>query len=62
MPHAQHEQHLRLLQNIGTNVDEVKKLVRNPKFICKGCGRVAAASKAVEFRLVKSRRWPGGFL
>ncbi len=25
-----------LLKNIGANLEDVKKLVRNPKFICKG--------------------------
>ena len=45
MPHPQHEQHLCLLQNIGANLEEVKKLVRNPKFICKGCGWVAENEK-----------------
>jgi hypothetical protein len=42
MPHPAHEEHLCLLENIGTNLEDVKKLVRNPKFICKNCGRAAA--------------------
>jgi hypothetical protein len=45
MPHALHEQHLCLLTNIGTKLEEIKKLVKNPQFICKGCGRVAVSEK-----------------
>ena len=45
MPHEGHEKHLCLLQNtgyLGTNTEDYKKLVRNPNFVCKGCGRAAA--------------------
>ncbi len=38
MPHAAHEEHLCLLENVGylkSNLEDYKKLVRNPKFICK---------------------------
>jgi hypothetical protein len=45
MPHPAHEEHLCLLENIGTNLEDVKKLVRNPKFICKNCGRAATDQK-----------------
>ncbi|RPJ08774.1 MAG: hypothetical protein EHM36_05060 [Deltaproteobacteria bacterium] len=45
MPHTLHEQHLCLLENVGTNLEEIKKLVKNPQFICKGCGRAAANEK-----------------
>ncbi len=45
MPHPAHEEHLCLLKNIGTNLEDVKKIVRNPKFICKNCGRAAANKK-----------------
>jgi len=48
MPHAHHEEHLCYLQNIGfveSNLDEFKKLVRNPKFVCGNCGRAAADAK-----------------
>ena len=48
MPHVGHEEHLCLLQNTGyvnDNLEDYKKLVRNPKFVCKGCGRVAANEK-----------------
>lgn len=45
-PHEHHERHLCHLHNIEhllTNDPEAyKALVRNPKFICLGCGRVAA--------------------
>jgi hypothetical protein len=45
MPHADHEQHLCYLQNIGfvqANPEEYRKLVRNPAFLCSDCGRAAA--------------------
>jgi hypothetical protein len=48
MPHPGHEQHLCLLQNTGyvkDNLADYKKLVRNAKFVCKNCGRVAASDK-----------------
>lgn len=48
MPHPEHEQHLCLLQNIGylnTNLEDYKKLVRNPNFVCKNCGRTAGSEK-----------------
>ena len=45
MPHPAHEEHLCLLENIQTNIEEIKKLVRNPKFICKSCGRSAASER-----------------
>jgi hypothetical protein len=47
MPHSKHEQHLCFLQNVGyveNNLEEYKRLVRNPKFVCKNCGRVAENS------------------
>ncbi len=48
MPHAAHEEHLCLLENVGylkSNLEDYKKLVRNPKFICKNCGRAAGNEK-----------------
>jgi hypothetical protein len=48
MPHPLHERHLCLLQNVGyltSNLEEYKKLVQDGKFVCKGCGRVAANEK-----------------
>ena len=48
MPHAAHEEHLCLLQNVGylkSNLGDYKKLVKDAKFICRGCGRTAANEK-----------------
>jgi hypothetical protein len=47
-PHQEHEQHLCHLHNISRllteNPEEYKKLVRNARYICLGCGRVAASN------------------
>ena len=48
MPHPEHEQHLCYLQNVGyvqSNLEDYKKLVTNPKFVCKNCGRTAVSEK-----------------
>ena len=48
MPHPEHEEHLCFLQNVGylkTNLNRFKELVKDGKFICKGCGRVAGSEK-----------------
>ncbi len=48
MPHPAHEQHLCLLQNVGylaSNLEGYKKLVKEGKYVCKNCGRVAANEK-----------------
>jgi hypothetical protein len=41
---ATHSGHLCILVGEG-KLDEVKKLVKKPKFICFNCGRVADAEK-----------------
>jgi len=46
-PHPGHGAYLRVAQNVGwvkSNPEEYKQLLRNGKFVCKECGRVAAAS------------------
>jgi hypothetical protein len=48
MPHPAHEQHLCYLQNLGyveSNLDDYKKLVKNPQYVCKNCGRAAVSEK-----------------
>ncbi len=48
MPHPSHEQHLCLLQNVGylnSNLEQYKKLVKEGKYVCQNCGRVAANEK-----------------
>ncbi len=43
-PHKNHHKHLCVAKAIGylhQNLDGYKKLVDNPKFICKQCGRLA---------------------
>ena len=45
MPHPLHEEHLPLFQNIGTEIEGVEEIVRNPKFIWKNCGRAATNEK-----------------
>ncbi|MHC4570764.1 MAG: hypothetical protein ACYS0C_01630 [Planctomycetota bacterium] len=44
MPHPGHGKHLCYLNNLGfqlSNPKEYKSLVKNGKFLCKVCGRVA---------------------
>lgn len=48
LPHAGHDQHLCYLQNLGyveSNLEDYKTLVKDPKFVCKNCGRTAANEK-----------------
>jgi hypothetical protein len=50
MPHPGHAKHLCYLNNIGfqnSNSGDYKNLVRNPKFMCKICGRVAARKSSL---------------
>jgi len=48
MPHAGHAKHLCYLNNLGyqvSNPKEFKALVKDGKFLCKVCGRVAVNDK-----------------
>ena len=45
MPHPGHDKHLCYLNNIGfqlSNEKEYKEMVKDAKYLCKVCGRVAA--------------------
>jgi hypothetical protein len=48
MPHSGHERHLCFLHNISmvSKLEEYKKLVKDGKYVCKGCGRVAVDENA----------------
>jgi len=48
MPHPGHDKHLCYLNNLGyqvSNPKQYKALVKNGKFLCRICGRVAASEK-----------------
>ncbi|MGD8986988.1 MAG: hypothetical protein PVH57_02425 [Syntrophobacterales bacterium] len=48
MPHPYHEQHLCYLHNLGfvkSNLDDWKKLVKQPQFVCRKYGRAAGVDK-----------------
>lgn len=48
MPHSGHADHLCYLSNIGMPQSDTagyKELVKNAKYLCKACGRVAADEK-----------------
>ena len=48
MPHPGHARHLCYLNNLGyqvSNPKEYKDLVKDGKFLCKVCGRVAVNDK-----------------
>ena len=50
MPHAGHNKHLCYLNNLGfqmSNPKEYKELVKDGRFLCKICGRVAASEKSL---------------
>jgi hypothetical protein len=50
MPHPFHTHHLCFLQNIGLlepSSEVYKKLIRNPKFVCRKCGRAAVKAKNI---------------
>jgi hypothetical protein len=42
MPHSGHEAHMCYLVNIKTDISKLKEIVKDPKFMCKNCARVAA--------------------
>ena len=45
-PHLGHGRHLcHLVEDMGIDVDEYKKLIKNAKFLCRNCGRVAARAE-----------------
>lgn len=48
MPHPGHDKHLCYLTNLGFNLSnskDYKALVKNSKYLCRVCGRVAANAK-----------------
>ena len=48
LPHPGHDKHLCFLDNIGyvkSNLEKYKELVKNPAYVCKNCGRVAASDQ-----------------
>lgn len=45
MPHTGHENHMCYLVNVKTDLSKMKQVVRDPKFICKNCARVAGDKK-----------------
>jgi hypothetical protein len=50
LPHEGHEEHLCFLHHMGylkKNLETYKKLVANPKFVCRNCGRTAASEKSL---------------
>jgi len=50
MPHPGHEKHLCQLQYSGfmnQNFKKFKELVRGARFICRKCGRAAAAAESL---------------
>jgi hypothetical protein len=41
-PHLGHAKHLCVMVNLGEDLEAYKALVKNGKFLCRKCGRVAA--------------------
>jgi hypothetical protein len=44
-PHVDHDKHLCSLVAEGMELADYKELVRNPKYVCRICGRAAAVEK-----------------
>jgi len=44
-PHPGHEKHLCKMAEDKTQIEKLKPLVKNPKYICKDCGRAAAKAE-----------------
>jgi hypothetical protein len=45
MPHAGHDKHMCYLVNVRTPINELKKLAKDAKYICKNCARVSSNIK-----------------
>lgn len=45
--HKNHERHLCALVEKGTTIAEYKELVRDPRFVCWLCGRVAKVKESL---------------
>jgi hypothetical protein len=43
--HPGHDKHLCYLAEQNAATEQLKPLVKNPKYICKGCGRAAAKAE-----------------
>ena len=44
-PHPGHDKHLCKMVEAKTPTEKLKPLVKNAKYICKGCGRAAAKAE-----------------
>ena len=49
--HERHDKHLCSLVANGLHIDDYKNYVKNPSFVCKQCGRVAAKDENLCFPL-----------
>jgi hypothetical protein len=52
MPHIKHDEHLCFLVNLGyikSSLEDYKKMVKDPKFVCKTCGRSANSKENLCF-------------